>query len=462
MITVGIICEYNPFHSGHAYQIETVRKGFGPDCAVIAIMSGNFVQRGEAALLDKWSRARTALLCGVNLVIELPAAYATGSAERFADGGVALAAACGLCDYLVFGSESGDLAALDAIAEVLAFEPDSYRKHLRSFLDEGFSFPASRVKALERHDPSLQASSLLGSSNNILAIEYLKAMRRRGITGMKPFTVRREGQGYLDISTEPADESSGDDIPGFQSACAIRNIVALCAIRNIAARFAIRNIAARCAIPSATAGIIRMLADSMPTASLAILADRFHRGECIADQEVFAPAVFAQLRSLPLAKMADIPGMNEGLAERLKEYSGRTRDLSCALSSLVTDVSTKRHPQTRVRRCLLHMLLGLETADFDLFDNKKGPFYLRILGFDKKGQYLLKLMKKSSSLPILMKGSDFLEYPNNQENLAIRRMAELDCIATDLWMFRIGVGPGRDYTAQPVTLPKQSGGTVAS
>jgi predicted nucleotidyltransferase len=201
--------------------------------------------------------------------------------------------------------------------------------------------------------------------------------------------------------------------------------------------------------------------DSMPAASLAILADRFHRGKCIPSQEFFAPAIFAQLRSLSLEKMADIPGMNEGLAERLKEYAGKTRDLSFALSSLITDVSTKRHPQTRVRRCLLHMLLGLETADFDLFDNKKGPLYLRILGFDKKGQYLLKKMKTTAVLPILMKGSDFLEYANNPGNRAIRRMAELDSIATDLWMFQTGVGPGRDYTAPPVTLPRKSGDTNA-
>lgn len=195
----------------------------------------------------------------------------------------------------------------------------------------------------------------------------------------------------------------------------------------------------------------------MPTASLAILASKFHRRECIASQEVFAPAIFAALRSLSLEKMMDIPGMNEGVAERLKEYAGKTRDLSSALSSLISDVSTKRHPQTRVRRCLLHMLLGLETADLALFDNKKGPFYLRILGFDKKGRYLLKMMKTSAALPILMKGSDFLEYANNQENRAIRRMAELDCIATDLWMFRIGIGPGQDFTTPPVTLSKQAG-----
>lgn len=456
MITAGIVCEYNPFHNGHLYQIETVRKEFGADCAIIAIMSGNFVQRGEAALLDKWSRTRAALQGGVNLVIELPAAYATGSAERFADGGVALAAACGLCDFLVFGSESGDLSHLDSIAEILAFEPVPYQQSLKSWLDLGFSFPVSRVKALQDIDPSLQADLVLGTSNNILAVEYLKALKRRDIQSMQPFTVRRVGQGYRDASPESA--------PVFWSASAIRALAASAASGVSPLNppspdtfsAGVSDLPPEAA-PAPAAALLFSLADAMPVASLAILADRFHKKECIASQEVLARLYFPLLRSLSLENMACVPGMNEGLAARLKEYAKKTREPASSLATLVEDVATKRHPRTRIRRVLLHMALGLGNADLDRFDSEKGPFYLRVLGFDKKGRYLLKKMKTTATLPILMKGSDFLEYANNPENRALKRMAELDCIATDLWMLQIGKTPGQDFTSPPAVFPGSAG-----
>lgn len=440
MVTIGIICEYNPFHNGHLYQIESARKRFGAGCAVVAIMSGNFVQRGEAAVLDKWSRTRAAILCGVNLVIELPAVYATGSAERFADGGVALAASLGLCDYLVFGSESGDLALLDPIAEVLSSEPGPYRRLLRDRLDEGLSYPASRARALGEYAPGLEAESILKTPNNILAIEYLKALKRRRVTRPKPFTVKREGQGYLETGWE---EDS------FHSASAIR----ACAASALAASTE--------AGPS-TAFLLQNLADAMPAASLAILADRFHRRECIVSREAFKDTLFSLLRSLPPERITDIPGMNEGLGERLKEQVRKSRDFTSALSGLIDETATRRHPKTRVQRALLHLMMGLETADLELFDKEKGPFYLRVLGFDKKGQYLLKKMKTSATLPILMKGSDFLEFAKNPENRALRRMAELDCVATDLWMLRTGRSPGQDFIIPPVACPKPAGKAVAS
>ncbi len=448
MKTAAIICEYNPFHNGHLYQIETIRERFGEDCAIVAIMSGHFVQRGEAALLDKWSRTRAALRCGVNLVIELPAAYATGSAERFADGGVALAAACGLCDTLVFGSEEGDLGSLDALAEILAFEPDCYRQNLKENLDTGLSFPVSRVKALEACAPDLRAEAILGASNNILAVEYLKALKRRRILTPKPYTIKREGQDYRQSLLESADGGT----PGFPSAAAIRASLIRADSSGRVPGFG-GALPYSAAAPSAPrfADIVDALLPAMPEASLAVLADRLRRGECIVSQEVFAPLFFAFLRSHSAEDLARIPGMNEGLAERLREGAGKTRDSRSPLSGLISETATKRYPQARVRRALTHMALGLEMEDFELFDRKNGPFYLRILGFDKKGRYLLKKMRTCASLPILTKGSDFLEYANNPENKAMRRMAELDCIATDLWMSAVGKGPGRDFTMPPET-----------
>jgi len=478
MITVGIICEYNPFHNGHLYQIETVKKEFGANCAIIAIMSGNFVQRGEPAVLDKWSRTRAALQGGVNLVIELPAVYATGSAERFADGGVALAAACGLCDYLVFGSESGDLESLDAIAGILAFEPPAYQQSLKACLDLGLSFPASRAKALQDADPSLQAGLLLGTSNNILAVEYLKAIKRRDIHAMKPFAVKREGQGYRETSWDSIPESAAEPeskeavesgaefsrvaAPGpanpCRSASAIRAVVASAVVLPGArsSDSAAHSPPVSFLAPSPAAVLLPALVDAMPAASLAILADKCHREECIPSPEVLAHLVFPLLRALSLEHLSSVPGMQEGLGARLKEFARKSPDAVFSFSALVDYGATKRHPRTRVQRALLHMALGVSNADLERFDNEKGPFYLRVLGFDKKGRYLLKQMKTTATLPILMKGSDFLEYANNEENRALRRMAELDCIATDLWMQQIGKGPGQDFTTAPVGIPGSS------
>lgn len=427
MKTVGIICEYNPFHNGHLYQIESIRKRFGTDCAVIAIMSGNFVQRGEAAMLDKWSRTRAALLCGVNLVIELPAVYATGSAERFADGGVALAAATGLCDYLVFGSETGELEPLAQLAGLLATEPEEYKNRLKEYLDQGFSFPASRSKALQAIDPSLQAETLLSASNNILAIEYLKAMKRRNIRRMKPCVIKREGQGYRE--TAP-----GSAVPGeFRSAGSIR---------------------VQTAVEKNTASLLLHLTGTMPEPALAILANRFMQKKGLFSQEKLADSVFSALRSLPLETLSRISGMNEGLDARLKEFATKTTDPESPLSALVKGAASKRFPETRVQRALTHLLLGIRNEDLALFDQGIGPLYLRVLGLDKKGRYLLKKMKTYATLPILMKGSDFLEYANTKENEALRRMAEIDCIGTDLWMLKINESCGCDYTVPPVMLFK--------
>ncbi|MHB1483259.1 MAG: tRNA(Met) cytidine acetate ligase [Saccharofermentanales bacterium] len=437
MIAAGIVCEYNPFHNGHMYQIEKIRERFGADCAIIAVMSGNFVQRGEAAMLDKWSRTQSALACGVSLVIELPAAYATGSAERFADGGVALAAATGICDYLVFGSESGEMDVLDRIAETLAYEPDIYRRHLKEFLGKGLSFPAARVKALESFEPDLHADEILNKSNNILAIEYLKALKRRGINHMKPFTIKREGQGYKDTSIIMPDDDetniSGTETAGvsaFWSASAIR-----ASLNGIS-----------------TASLLQTLSGKMPVKSLAILADRYHRKQIILSQEIFADIIFSHLYSASLGTLNKISGMNEGLGARLKRFSKKNTDIHTPLSTLINDATSKRIPASRIARSLLHMYLGIRTDDLELFDQSKGPLYLRILGFDKKGRYLLKKMKSTASLPILMNGSDFLEYANNPENKAIKRMAEQDCAATDIWMIKINNKSGQDFTTPPVSV----------
>lgn len=428
MVTVGIICEYNPFHNGHLYQIQKVRERFGDDCAVVAIMSGSFVQRGEGAITDKWSRAKVAVLAGgVNVVIELPAFYATATAEIFADGAVACVAATGLCDYLVFGSEYEDIRGLEKIAKILAFETDDYKIILKNYLSKGFSYPASVSAALSEYSPGLDADKILHGSNNILAIEYLKALYRRNIRTIRPVSIKRMGQDYSDCSV-PEDKS-------LRSASSIR--------------FTFEKKGMD------LSGIIEDLHSSMPVESLAALALEYKEGNCIVSREVFADMIISKLLVSDRNELNLFEGMSEGLGSLLKKHAGKLPSGEKHLEELINISSSKRYTSSRIRRSLVHMLLGITKEDTLLFNNENGPLYLRVLAFDKKGRYVLKLMRKSASLPIIMKGSDFLEYPNTPPNTAIRRMSELDRISTDIRELKTSGRIGRDFTTPPISFQKR-------
>lgn len=205
MKTVGIIAEYNPFHNGHLYQLKKAKEITGADFAVV-VMSGDFTQRGTPAVFDKYTRCRLSLLAGADLCIELPVVFATASAELFAKGAVSLLSALGV-DALCFGSECGEIAPLQKIASLLFAEPPAYKEALNKALKEGFSFPSARAAAVRKcaHAGSLSgmdaaASDILGSPNNILGIEYLKALlalEKNGQHAPVPYTIKREGDGYL-------------------------------------------------------------------------------------------------------------------------------------------------------------------------------------------------------------------------------------------------------------------------
>ena len=211
MKTIGIIAEYNPFHNGHAYQIAELKRKTNADFVVIA-MSGDFVQRGAPAIIDKYCRAEMALLCGADLVIELPAVWAVSSAEDFAMAGVTLFDKMGCIDGICFGAESDQLPQLKSIAGVLAEEPDIYRSALSSYLKKGLAFPAARAAALSDYFKSTGMNfliSILDTPNNILAVEYLKALKRRN-SAMTPILIPRAGSGYHDttINTPTASASA--------------------------------------------------------------------------------------------------------------------------------------------------------------------------------------------------------------------------------------------------------------
>jgi predicted nucleotidyltransferase len=437
MKTVGIIAEYNPFHNGHAFQLAEVRRSFGADAAVVVAMSGDFTQRGEPAIVDKWVRAESALRSGVDLVLEIPFAYAAASAERFAQGGVSLLAATGVCGRLAFGSESGSLEALHLLADVLVREPEGYRLRLRESLDEGFSFPAARQAALAAY---LSAEGLSGDAallerpNDILAVEYLKAVQRVGERAPVPFAVQRTGAGYHD-TVVPAAGSGGQTLIASASALRAAFLAPLShesSSVSIPVSFPVSSLVDRDGLGSAFEAIRR----ACPPASAGALLEAAVHGLAPVTPEAFAPLLLSMLRSLPVDRLDHIAYMGEGLSRRLKAAAAEVDGEPChagvgagLYASLTAHAATRRFPSTRIARALAALAVGLTDEDLALFDAAGGPRYLRVLGFTKKGRYLLKKMRASATLPIFTKTSDFLEHGDDP---VLQRMGALDLAAADL------------------------------
>jgi predicted nucleotidyltransferase len=424
MKTIGIVAEYNPLHNGHAWQINQAKAHFGADLAVVVAMSGSFTQRGEPAVMDKWTRTRMALACGASLVVELPHVFATASAERFASGGVQLLAATGITRTLVFGSEAGQLLPLETLANELVHESPAFKEHLAGYLDEGLSFAAARQQALVRVLAEPQLAELLRESNNILAVEYLKAnarlpARRR----LTPVTYPRQGQAYLD----------GSITSTLSSATAIRGEIARA--------------------PHDPAALLRQLSHTMPPQALALLLESVADGLGPVLLEDFALPMIGLLRTHPAETFASLPGLGEGLAQRLvaaarRPVPGTAGSSIDRLASLIEAASSRRFPRTRVQRALLSLLIPVTAEDHQAFDESGGPAYIRVLGFDKKGRYLLKLMREKANRPIITRGSDFLEHGSDS---ILWRQAQFDLAATDLWMLAAGQNAGADFD-RPVVI----------
>ena len=426
MDIISVIVEYNPLQAGHAYQLLEAKRRVSHNSAVMVVMSGFFTQRGEPALMDKWSRTRMALASGVDLVLHLKFNYNCASAERFADGGVRILRATGLIGTLVFGSESGDLGQLQSLAERLVPETSDYQAQLRACLDQGLSFPAARQQAIAALWPQDRLSSLLREPNNILAVEYLKAIRRIDSCRLNPLTIQRRGQDYRDDSQSP---------PGAPPSAA-------------AVRMAIRTRIRQTASPD-LAGLLQDLAGSIPDEALAELLTAVQQGPGPLFLEDLAMPILSMLRTRQGDFLDKVPGMGEGLGRRLAAAAARpAAQAEARLATLLADSDTRRFARTRVQRALIALLAGLTADDHQLFDRAGGPSYLRVLGFNRKGRYLLKLMRRLAERPIITRASDFLEHGKDP---ALCRMAELDLIASDLWHLAAGRPCGIDFDS-PVIM----------
>lgn len=362
----GIIAEYNPFHNGHAYQIEQARLLTGCDFLVV-VMSGDYVQRGAPAVFDKYTRTRMALACGADLVLELPVACSCASAEFFASGAVSLLDGLGCVDFLCFGSESGDLQSLMEPARILAKESPVFQEALRRGLSLGLSFPAARKEAFRA---CASNPDILDLPNNILGIEYLKALLQRESI-IKPVTIKRKGQGYHDTLLDS----------GFASASGIR-------------RFLKQEEAPLSALPA--------LKESLPDPVMEVLTDTLAHTLPVWEEDFSMLLRYELLRqsASDLTRYADI---SPDLGRRLKNCA----DKFSSFSEFVALVKTKDVTYTRITRALFHILLNLTGEDTR---NSVAMPYARILGFRKDHSRILGLLKENSRIPIIPKAADYKTY----------------------------------------------------
>lgn len=402
MQVIGIVAEYNPFHTGHAYQIARTRQVLEGDCAVVAVMSGNWVQGGRPAVLDKWTRARLALLGGVDLVLELPTVWAVSSAETFARGAVTILERSGVVDVLSFGSEYGDVEKLRCVAASL--NTPEYEESLRRFVGEGMPFAAARQAAAD----SLlgeELSVLLSQPNNNLGVEYLRTLDCLN-SKIRPMTVRREGAPHDSLL-------EGADRPQHLSATQLRVYL--------------------------EHGDWLALKPYLPEGGLELLKEGWNGFPSLQRVE---RAILAKLRVWTAADWAKLPdsGAGEGLPPRL-ERAGKQ---CCSLEEFFALAKPKHWTQARMRRLLAWAYLGLTQAE-----RPGQPAYLRVLGFNTRGQEVLRQIKERSSLPILTKPAHARQLPEKG-----RRLFELEARCTDLYdlCLETVLGPGREWTTGPVRM----------
>ncbi|MFD1178083.1 nucleotidyltransferase [Paenibacillus puldeungensis] len=378
MTIVGIIVEYNPLHHGHVYHFTEAKRLTSADAAIV-VMSGNFLQRGEPALVSKWARAEMALRLGADVVLELPIAYAAQPAEWFAYGAVALLHATGVTTHLCFGSEAGALEQLQPLAERLACESSALKAAVAEELATGASYPAAFAAAAARTlggsagMDSAAAQALLEQPNNSLGLHYLIALRRLR-SGIAPVTVRRVAAEHRD--TAPRDGA-------IASATAVRGLIA-------------------------GAGGFAAAAPYLPPYTADILAREFAAGRGPVTWENFAGPLYHRLLLSSPEELAAHHEMTEGLEYRIKKLIPQLSQPTVA--ELLRRLKTKRYTHTKLQRTLLHVLLQHPRTLLAPSALAQGPAYLRVLGFSAKGQQILKKMKQVATLPVVTRAAE-LSHP---------------------------------------------------
>ncbi len=404
---LGIVSEYNPFHLGHLYHLKESKRIIKPDYTV-AIMSGNFVERGDTAIIDKWSRAEMALKNGVDLVIELPLVYSISSAENFAMGAIKILNSLNMDTTISFGSESGNISVLNEIAKVLVQEPPEYLSILNHELSLGVSFPKAREHALLMYLNDIRKyANILSESNNILGIEYLKAIQKQKAR-LSAVTVTRKGSKYNSTDLEDF----------YPSATAIRQGIANG----------------------------ENLEKCMPKASYKILQDKISKNEFVPGIATFEQAILYKLRTMSTQEISILPDVSEGLENKIKKAS----DSCNTLVDLTNMIKSKRYTMTRINRILLYVLLNITKKDIE--DSYKVLPYIRVLGVNQKGKELLsKISKTNKKLNIVTSPKKFLD---TNKNKILKKMLEKDMFASNIYTLGYKKNPkaNLDLTNKLITL----------
>lgn len=385
-MVLGIIAEYNPFHNGHLYHLLKSKEKANADY-VIAVIGGNFTQRGEPSFLDKWSKTEMALKNGVDLVIELPTLYSTSSAENFADGAIKILNSLNIVDCVSFGTETDNLARLNSIATILHEEPKDFKTLLESELKKGISFPKARENALNKYLNSNE-SKILSSPNNILAIEYLKALKKYK-SHIRPIAIKRKDSGHLTL----------DYTGSITSATAIRNMLKTNNTKNI------KNV--------------------LTPVSYTILKDELKSGHYVSDISLFEKIIIYKLRTMPLSEISNIPDVSEGLENSIKKAAN-----SCnSIDEIINIVRSKRYTETRIKRILLYVLLNITKKDIAL--SKRTKPYIRVLGFNENGKKIVsQISKNNPTLSIVTSVKKFLD---SKPNKSLKTMIDIDIYATNVY-----------------------------
>lgn len=376
MKTSGIICEYNPFHNGHLHHIRETRKNGATH--IVAVMSGNFVQRGDTACMDKLERARLAVKSGADLVIELPVQYCLSSAEKFAEGAVYLLDSLGVVDEISFGSECGDIARLGKAMETVALTAANHKEEIRSIMEKGYTYPRALSSVIKGENP--QIADTITSPNNMLAIEYLRSLKKFG-SSMKPFTIPRAYASHDGESPEN----------GFASASYIRDQLTLRTLSSVY---------------------------DYTTPQWAEALENALRNGKTASMERLERVLLYKLRSTSVGEISGISDVGQGLENRI--YAAR---MAGSLDELLFTVKTKRYTMSRIRRIMLCLLLGITKEDMKML-----PVYGRILAFNERGKEILAKAKNSTRIPFSTSIAKL-----SQLNDASARFAELEIRSSDVY-----------------------------
>ena len=383
---LAIVSEYNPLHNGHLLHLRKSLDITNADFS-IAVISGNFVQRGDTSLVNKWVKAEMALKAGFDIVIELPTLYAISSAENFAEGAIKILESLGIVDYISFGSEIGELEPIDNLANILYKEPKELSNFISQIIRTGVSYPKAREMALMQVFGNNETyKQLLTNPNNILGVEYLKALKKYK-SKITPITIKREYSDYNSNSIKN----------GIASSTAIRTML----LNN------------------------KNIHTVIPYETYELLDKEKSDGKMITSLKIFEKEIIYSLRKMSVQDIANLPDVSEGLENRIKLAVNNCNNLE----ELISNIKSKQFRQTRIQRILLYALLGISQRDMSM-SRRVNP-YIRVLGFNKHGKKIISaIAKQNPRVHVVISVKNFLE---NTMDYRLSNMLSKDILATNIY-----------------------------